>query len=77
MFIEKCGENNNLSYNNQCNIFDMSSNIEEWTTESSTYYNQIAIPAKYKYVKRGSATERISSYGSESEKVGFRVILYI
>ena len=93
VFIQKCGENANYSNqkslntelaekgtdsDKQCNIYDIGSNITEWTTET---YSRLDYPC----VRRGSScslANSISSYRNGHNtalsygSLGFRVILY-
>lgn len=93
-FIQKCTNQTNYSKQNslnktientgttndiQCNIFDMASNLYEWTTQTSTHSDEPC-------VLRGGSFNDINhytafySYNKNSRKfstVGFRPILYI
>ena len=93
VFIQNCGTNKKYSLQKslntslletgattdlQCNIYDISSNLMEWTTE--TYDN-----SKGSCISRGGAFERSSytsyrgtaSISDSLEYVGFRTILYL
>ncbi len=94
-FLQSCGTNIKYSRQNrgenttliqtgttndhQCNVYDMASNVYEWTTETS---NDSGVPC----VKRGGYY-KLSDYYTSSrsgdnasnsyDNVGFRIILYI
>ena len=95
VFIQNCGTNSKYSIQNslntslsqtgtaediQCNIYDMASNIWEWTTETSNNSSRSCVSRggiydnsnKYTSI-RSNGSSISSSYGS----VGFRPILYL
>ena len=96
IFIQEMGNNNysnatgdmgavkNTGTNNDevCNIHDMASNCEEWTTEYSTYKNTKAYPCSY----RGGFcfyNDKYTSYRNDAystykyEFYSFRTLIYI
>ena len=57
-----------------CNIYDMASNVREWTTESSTYSTQSYSARGGYFYNRASANQR--GYGWEAENItSFRPLL--
>ena len=73
------GTNNQTKKDVQCNVFDMASNVQEWTTETS-------IRTGYPCTKRGGlygktryyTSYRLNSSTSDSYKIyGFRPLLYV
>ena len=93
-FIRKCTDKTNYANqtslntsfsstgttnDNQCNIFDMASNVQEWTTETSS-------SSGYPCVGRGGSSGGSSSYTSyrgssyaslSGNYIGFRPLLYL
>lgn len=67
-----------------CNIFDMSGNLHEWTTEYSTSISAglYAFPCIYRggyYVANAYATSTRGTYGATGchLTIGFRILLYV
>ena len=94
VFIQNCGTNVKYSLQNslnatllqtgttediQCNIYDMSSNIFEWTTETTNNINSPCGGQGGNYYNRSSnASSRGSNSTSYSNTfIGFRPILYL
>ena len=72
------GTNNQTTKDVQCNVFDMASNVREWTTETSS-------DSSYPCTWRGGSPSSSSSYASyrdsqypsnNREYMGFRPLLY-
>ena len=63
----------------QCNIFDMASNLREWSTESSSNYGAPCVMRGGRYYWSGIGTGARGSVGTSTSQVdiGFRPILYI
>ena len=63
---------------NPCNIFDMASNVSEWTTETPS--NSI-VPCVYRggyyYNSHRCTSSRISDNTSYGSSIGFRPLLYV
>ena len=64
---------------NPCNIFDMASNIHEWTTETSSDSNYPCVFRGGYYSKSSSCSSfRNNNYTSTSiDDIGFRPLLYV
>ena len=98
-FIQKCTDktnyanqkslNTSLSYkgtknDNPCNIFDMASNVMEWTTETSSYSDSPCVTRGGNYsLSYGYTSFRRDSYTSGNSPsssgfhIGFRPLLYL
>ena len=93
LFIQKCSMKTKYSYqtcinkslsqigtieDKQCNIFDMASNVLEWTTETcrSTKYPCVGRGSYYSTYSLTCGRYHIGSSGSV-DYIGFRPILYI
>ena len=93
LFIQKCSMKTEYSYqtcinkslsqigtieDKQCNIFDMASNVLEWTTETcrSTKYPCVGRGSYYSTYSLTCGRYHIGSSGSV-DYIGFRPILYI
>ena len=63
----------------QCNIYDMASNIEEWTTETSSFSSNPCVDRGGYYNRSGIYTSsRYPSLTSDSyDGIGFRPLLYL
>ena len=94
LFLQSCGTNTKYSRQNslntllsqvgttndkQCNVYDMASNVREWTTETSSHPD-------YSCVNRGGNSDRSELYTSNRDyyntsysnyNIGFRPLLYI
>ena len=95
VFIQKCGENANYANQNslnastlaekgtdndkQCNIYDIASNILEWTTETCNYSNNPcgSRGGYYLYSTLISSNRDFSNTAYGSDYRGFRTILYL
>ena len=94
VFIQKCGTNVNYSNqgslntilettgtenDKQCNIYDMASNIYEWTTETCSYSNSPCVGRGGNYYNNHNISS-LRGYNNTTNSVdslGFRVTLYI
>ena len=93
-FIQKCTDKTNYAKQNSlntslsitgttndnpCNIFDMASNIREWTTETSSYlYSPCVLRGGYCYCSSNYTSYRSYLYTSDSSyDIGFRPLLYL
>ena len=63
----------------QCNIYDMASNIGEWTTETSSHSTNPCVRRGGNYYDNDfyTSTRNIFLVTSSSDLVGFRPILYV
>ena len=93
-FIQKCTDKTNYANqpslnksflstgttnDNPCNIFDMASNVYEWTTETSGYsdYPCVARGGDYYYSYGCTSYRRYSSTSNYGLVFGFRPLLYL
>ena len=93
-FIQKCTDKTNYANQNRlntsfsstgttndnpCNIFDMASNVREWTTETSSFSNLPSVDRGGDYFNSGFCTSsRINNDASTSFfSIGFRPLLYL
>ena len=97
VFIEKCSgktdysstlygnetvQNTGESSDNPCNIYDMSGNLDEWSTESSTgsqngWYLSEVMRGGYSYGDDIQGGRRYSFYRVCNPYTGFRGVLYV
>ena len=63
----------------QCNIYDMASNIIEWTTETSSYSSVPCVIRGGNYYNSNSCTSirGINNTSYSSKDIGFRPLLYL
>ena len=93
-FIQKCTDKTKYAYQNSlntslsqtgttndnpCNIFDMASNVREWTTETSSLSNYPCVLRGGHYSSSDGYTSyrRYSDTSYSSSTVGFRPLLYV
>ena len=94
LFAQSCGTNSKYSRQNrlstsysstgttndvQCNIYDMASNVLEWTTETSSYSGNPCVRRGGVYDNSDHYTS-VRSSGSTSDSssgIGFRSLLYL
>ena len=93
-FIRKCTDKTNYANqtslntsfsstgttnDNQCNIFDMASNVQEWTTETSSYSDTPCVVRGGDYFNNGDNTSYRYNYitSCSSDGLGFRPLLYL
>ena len=93
LFAQSCGTNSKYSRQNslntdsvattgttndvQCNIYDMASNVREWTTETSSIGDRcVGRGGHYLYSSDYTSRRSISTYNSYST-FGFRSLLYL
>ena len=60
----------------ECHISDMAKNVQEWTTESCTFYDEYEGSFPWTYRRAGKRVGD-SNYGGENKDIGFRPIIYI
>ena len=77
--LSQTGTNTQNTKDVQCNVYDMASNVYEWSTETSNYSNKPCVPRGGNYVANSTYTNQrniylnYDSYGD----IGFRPVLYI
>ena len=92
-FIQKCTDKTNYAHqtrlntsfsstgttnDNPCNIFDMASNVSEWTTETSSGFYRPCVIRGGSYNGNGYTSYRVGDGTSGSDIfVGFRPLLYL
>ena len=93
-FIQKCTDKTNYAKQNSlntslsqtgttndnpCNIFDMASNVQEWTTETSSYSDTPCIVRGGDYFNNGDNTSYRYNYSTSDsvDGIGFRPLLYL
>ena len=94
-FIQKCTDKTNYARttsvnigspiqtgtttDNPCNIFDMASNVREWTTETSYSSNYPCVYRGGNYIDSNSYTSKRSSDNTSYsyDSIGFRPLLYL
>ena len=94
LFLQTCGTNTKYSIktsvnstlsqtgtsdDKQCNIFDMASNLREWTTETSSNSNSPCVNRGGSYYNSGHYTSYHNLYITSQSGIGlgFRPILYL
>ena len=94
LFIQNCGTNSkysrqislNTSFlstgttdDKQCNIYDMASNVVEWTTETSSYSGLPSVRRGGYYIDNDIFTSSCGSGSTSgsSSNIGFRPLLYL
>ena len=95
VFIQKCGENANYSNQNslntefaekgtdsdkQCNVYDVASNIKEWTTETYDRSDSPCVSRGSKYNRSSDTPSNRNTHSAttySNEENGFRAILYL
>lgn len=93
LFLQKCGTNSKysrqISVNStlsqtgtkddvQCNVYDMSSNIREWTTETSSYSGSPCVNRGSGFYDGGYTSGRYYGRTSASyNTLGFRTLLFV
>ena len=94
LFLQSCGTNTKYSMQNslntllsqtgttndkQCNVYDMASNVKEWTTETSSGSGYPCVSRGGRYVLSGNyASNRLYDATSCShDTIGFRPLLYL
>ena len=94
-FLQTCGTNNKYSRQNslntdllattgttndvQCNVYDMASNVREWTTETSTVSNVPCVGrgGNYTYNRDYMSYRAYGSISNSFNDSGFRPLLYL
>ena len=71
------GTNNQTTKDVQCNVYDMASNVLEWTTEEFTYYPGVLRGSSYYHAYYTSFRNADSTNTGNSSKYGFRPLLYV
>ena len=94
LFLQTCGTNTKYSIktsvnstlsqtgtsdDKQCNIFDMASNLREWTTETSSNSNSPCVNRGGSYYNSGHYTSYHNLYITSQSGIGlgFRPVLYL
>ena len=94
LFAQSCGTNSKYSRQNrlstsfsstgttndvQCNIYDMASNVREWTTETSSYSGFACVNrgGLYNYSSNYTSTRTYHSTSGSDISIGFRSLLYL
>ena len=95
LFLQTCGTNNKYSRQNslntgsvaqigttedkQCNVYDMASNVIEWTTETSSYSGNPCVFRGGSYISSRYCTSGRFSVNTSSsyDYIGFRPLLYV
>ncbi len=95
LFLQTCGTNNKYSRQNslntdllattgttndvQCNVYDMASNLAEWTTETSNYPECSCVDrgGTYDVLERYTQFRHSDRIDGKYNGIGFRTILYL
>ena len=77
--IAQTGTNNQSTKDIQCNVYDMASNVYEWTTETSGRSGNPCVFRGDSYNGSNYYTSRRDSHGTSSSVgfIGFRPLLYV